>query len=947
MSQLTQRMCYSIFILFFTLCTYSQTSVVIEKASFGDKGKTNRRDSVKIIPVLSGIRTPENIVQAVSYVNNDQLSTSSSSQIIGRLAGRMPGLNVSFSNGSIGFDNAGLGFKIRGITGDGNNTNGATILIDGVERSYTSIDPEQIESITVLKDALSTVLLGQRSSNGIIVITTKKGMIGAPRFSFTAQGGFKQATALPDVLPAWQFAVLKNEASLNAGNDLIYTESQIEAYRSGSDPYNYSNIDWYDQLLNKNASTQGYNFNVQGGGKGFNYFVDLDFLRENGMFKTRSENQFNTNEQLNRFIIRTNVGADVTPTTHLQVNLFGRSMRYNEPGGGTTTVLSNLLNTANNAYPMLNPDGSLGGNELYQKNLWGLLNYSGHKFTDVRDIAADVTLTQKLDILLDGLYIRALGSYNNTTNYITSRPMEFAVYQYTAFDNSYYKWGKDSNQTTEGKASNRFRTTYFKGELGYQHTFGKHHVSGLFLADRLEFLKFQDLQLPMSQMTFALNANYNYDNRYLIEMAGSRSSNNWYAPGKRWGNYWAVGASWNVHNEKFMEYLNFISMLKPRVSYGLTGKSNPSYAGYIQTYTLENDNRSDWYPFYGETGKGTFENGLSNTLLVPEKAKKLNVGLDLGFFNNRLTVSADYYYNRYFDLKMTPTYTSALLGVDSPAINGKKVNYFGAELIASWHDRIGDFNYYITGNFNLTQSEVAYTQDLYSDYEWQLETGKPVSARRGYIADGLFRSQKEIDDCKAVLATVPKSELRPGDIRYKDLNSDGVIDDSDLAVLGNQKPQGYWGVNFGFSYKGFDCNVLFQGTINRQSYMSGDFMYGFGNNGNNNVYAYHLNRFTEATAQSATQPRLWLGTNTNNTQTSTFWLRNSDFTRLKNVEIGYTLPAKWTRKVLLPTVRLFANSDNLLTFSEIFDVRKDIDPESWGSSYPIMRSFSFGVNVKF
>lgn len=907
----------------------------------------DKKTKLTEIPVLSGTRTSENMVQAVSSVNGNSLLSSSGSQIIGRLAGRLAGLNVSFNSGAIGFDNTGLGFNIRGITGDGNNTNKVTVLIDGVERSYTSIDPDQIESITILKDALSTILMGQRSSNGVISIITKKGKAGAPRFSFKTYGGFKNPTALPDVLPAWQYAILKNEASLNSGGNRIFSDAQIEAYRNGENPYDYPNVDWYDELLRGYGTNQGANFNVQGGGKGFNYFVDLDYLREDGMFNTVSNSNFSTNEQLNRFIIRTNVGADVTPTTHLQVNLFGRSMRYNEPSGGTSQILTGLLNTANNAYPMLNPDGSLAGNELYQDNLWGLLNYRGHRFTDVKDLAADIALTQKLDFLTNGLYLRAMGSYNNSTNYVTTRAMGFAVYQYYTALDSYYKWGKDTNQTSEGKASSRFRTTYFKGELGYDHSFGKHNVSGLFMVDRIEYLKFQDVQLPMQQLTYALSANYNYDNRYLLEVAGSRSRNNWFAPDKRWGNYGAIGLSWNIHNEKFMEGLDFISMLKPRATYGITGKSNPTYAGYIQTYTLENDNRGDWYPFYGETGKGTFQNDLMSASLVPEKAKKLNIGLDFGFFDNRLTISGDYYYNRYSDLKMTPVYTSSLLGTKSPEINAKKVDYWGGELVVAWQDHIKNFNYYITGNLNFTQSEVAYTQELYSDYEWQLETGKSVSSYRGYVADGLFRSQQEIDDCTAVLSNVPKSELRPGDIRYKDLNGDNVIDVNDQTLLGNNKAKGYWGLAMGFNYKNIDFSALFQGTINRESYMSGNFMYGFANNGNYNVYAYHLNRFTEATANTATQPRLWLGTNTNNTQTSTFWLKNSDFTRLKNIEIGYTLPSSWTRKIHLPTIRLFANGENLLTFSEIFDVRKDIDPESWGSSYPMMRSFTFGFELKF
>ncbi|WP_343020718.1 SusC/RagA family TonB-linked outer membrane protein [Bacteroides xylanisolvens] len=1015
MSQLTKRMCYSILLLFIAICTYSQPSSIIEGVVADNNGKPLTGVLVKLkgstlsattdlsghfsilgengaklefshpdfyymevtyksqkkfivqmsermlqhssITTLTGEQSAENMVQAVGHIGNNQLSTSPSSQLMGRLAGRIAGLNVSFSSGAIsGFDNSGLSVGVRG-------SRATTVLIDGVDRTYTSIDPEQIESITVMKDALSTIMMGHRSSNGVIAITTKKGDMGAPRFSFTAERGFKQANALPDVLPAWQYATLKNEAALNDGNKAIYTADEIAAYKNHSNPYLYPDVDWYDELLNKNASTQRYNFNVQGNGKGFRYFVDLDFMREEGLFKTRSENNFNTNEQMNRFIIRTNVGADITPTTHLQVNLFGRSMRYNEPsegkaagstgtGKGTNGIFTDLLNTPANAYPMLNADGSLGGNKNYGEstNLWGRSTYLGHQFTDVRDITIDVVATQKLDFLLKDLYLRVQGSYNNSTNYLTARPIDkFPVYEYTPNASTlYYKWGDDSGeQTSNGNAISRFRTTYFKGEIGYDHTFGKkHHVTGLFMADHLAYLKFQDKQLPMQYLTLGLRGSYCYDNRYMIEVAGSRGQNSWFAPDERWANYWAAGASWNIHNEAFMEGLSFMSMLKPRITYGLTGQANPTYYGYLQTYTLTNDNRNDWYYFYGETGKGTFENNLASPNLRSEKAKKLNIGLDLGFFNDRLTISGDYFYNKFYDLKATPNFTSVLLGASYSQINYQKIDYFGGELTATWQDHIRNFNYFVSGNFSLSKNKTVYTQEVAKDYPWQIGTGKASNIRYGYVADGLFRSQEEIDACTAVLPSAPKSVLRPGDIRYKDLNNDGVINQDDWGVIGTNKPQGGWGMTIGFSYKGLDFSALLQGTINREVYMNGDFMNGFGNGGKNNAYAYNLNRFTEATAQTATQPRLWLGSNTNNTQVSTFWLKNADFTRLKNIEIGYTLPTKWTRKIYLPSVRIYANGDNLLTFSEIFDVRKDIDPEAWGATYPIMRSFNFGISIK-
>lgn len=896
------------------------------------------------IPVLGGEISRDEMVQSVGYVSNGQLSTYHGSQTLEALAGRMAGLRVTFNDGSIsGLDNSGISFNLRG-------SRSQTILIDGVERGYTNIDPEQIESVTVLKDALSTVLFGNRSSDGIISINTKKGQKGAPRFSFTAERGFRKANALPDVLPAWQYATLYNEAVLNENPNArpAFTDEQIAAYKNQSNPYGLPDVKWYDQVLEKTAPTQRYNFNVSGSGRGFTYFADFDYMCQEGFFKTRSENNFNTNEELNRFIIRSNVGADITKTTHMQVNLFGRSLRYNEPNAGTSNIFSTLFNTPQNAYPVYNPNGSLGTSTLYgaNANLWGKATYGGHKFTDVRDLAVDVLVDQKLDFLLNGLYLKVQGSYNNSTNYLTTRGMDFESYLYDPDNDSYRIYGQNSNQSTKGEAKDRYRVTYLKGEIGYDKNMGKHHIAAMLFADEQNTFTYSAKELPAIFRNYGGRLNYSYDNRILAEVAAVRSGHNWYAPAERWNNYWALGLSWNLHKEKFMKSLPWVSQLKPRISYGHTGLANPSYFGYIQTYTLENDNRFDWYKFNWVLCKGTFENNLVNQDLHPEQADKLNIGLDVGLWNDRLTVTGEYFFNRFYDLNKAPNYTTNILGAKYPNMNYQKFNYLGGEVSATWKDNVHNFNYYISANLSYVQSEVINIQELSRDHEWQIGTGRPVGIRYGYVADGLFRSQQEIDDCKAVLKEAPKSALRPGDIRYKDLNDDGVIDQHDWGVIGTDKPQGYYGINLGFNYRGIDFSALFQGTLNREVYMNGDYMNGFGSGGKNNAYAYNLGRFTEATAATATQPRLWIGSNTNNQLTSTFWLKNGDYLRLKNIELGYTLPTQWTRKIYLPSVRFFVSATNLLTFSELYDVREDLDPEAWGGTYPITKSVTFGVSVK-
>ncbi|MVT08792.1 SusC/RagA family TonB-linked outer membrane protein [Chitinophaga tropicalis] len=909
-------------------------------------------NSERVVEVLHGAQREEQVIQSIGRVKNSQLMTTPAAQLLQALPGRIAGLQVTFSNGMPGLDGAGAGFNIRGSTAQ-------TVLIDGVERGYTSIDPDQIESITVLKDALSTVMFGQRSSNGIIAITTRKGDIGSPRISVTANAGISTPTALPKPLQAWQYATLFNEARQNdaaPGTTVtpLYSAEAIEAYKTGTNPYTYPNVDWYKTVLRKNSSFNRYNVNMQGSGRGFRYFVDVDYLKEGGLLKTADTNVYNTNVQLDRFIVRSNVGVDVTKTTLMQLNLFGRMQRINQPGGGTSAIFSALANTPANAYPVLNPDGSLGGTSQYGQNvsIYGQAVYRGYQYQDGRDMAVDLQLKQLLDFVVPGLYVRVQGSYNNSSTYTTARAKDFAVFQYDPGLHSYTQYGKFSEQSTSGTPNDRYRVTYLEAAAGYERVIGKHQAGILVLADQQSNLVYNTGNLPQNYTDFAARFTYNWDNRYLLEAAGSHAGFNYFAPPERWSDFWAMGLAWNAHNEKLIQALGWISRLKLRGSYGLTGFAKSGYYTYIQTYWTPNTNinNNDAY-YFGQGGgivRSTGENGLANPDLGPEKAYKLNLALDLGLFNSRLLFTGEYFRNRFFDLVGVPGRTSALLGTAFPVRNLQRFNYWGTDLSLTWQDHVKNFNYFFSGNFSLVQSKVIFNDEVPRPYDYQMGTGKQVGLQYGYIATGLFQNYEEINDPNtAVLASTPRSSLRPGDIRYLDRNGDGVIDNDDNGAIGNGKPVIYFGATAGFSYKGFDLSLLVQGSVNRVSYLGSDFFYGFANNGLNNAYKYNMDRWTPETASAATQPRLWIGSNVNNQQTSTFWIRSSDFIRLKSAEIGYSFPPVITRKIGFPSIRFFANGLNLLTWSELFRIRDDVDPEAWGGAYPIMRVVNFGVNAKF
>jgi TonB-linked SusC/RagA family outer membrane protein len=916
----------------------SQDSVTVNYKLIPDKA-----------PVLFGDQQKSRLLQSVATIYTPQLTTTPGALFLQAVPGRLAGLNVNFTNGGPGLDGNGVNYNIRGARAQ-------IILIDGVERGYSSLDPEQIESISVLKDALSTVMFGQRSSYGVISIRTKKGDLGRPRMSFTVQSGFEKPSALPKILSAWQYATLYNEARQNdAGLTPVtpyYSQATIDAYKNQTDPVAYPDVNWYNQVLKKQTPITRYNFNVQGSGKGFRYFVDVDKLTEQGLLKINDANSYNTNSQLDRYGLRSNVGVDVTKSTFVQLNLFGRFQRYNQPGGGISGILTSLLNTPQNAYPVNNPNGTYGGTSSYGQNvnIYGQAVSRGYQFQDVKDIAVDLDVTQKLDVLTRGLYLKARGSNNNTTYYNTVRSKDFEVYQYIG--GNYTKYGTTSEQTSTGTANERYRVTYFEGSIGYDRTFGKHAITALALANQQSRLLFSSTNLPENYTAYAGKVNYSFNDKYIVEGAVSRAGYNWLTPSQRWGTYWAAGLGWNIHNEKFIrDNLRILSTFKVRGNYGTTGQVNAGYYSYIQSYftnALANNNAAYWYGPGSSLERPSGENAIANPRLEPEKAKKFDIGLDIGLWNNKLSITADYFKNKYYDLVATPVFTTVIFGATYPLQNYQKFNYWGTDISATWQDKIKNLSYFITTNFSLVQSKVVYNAELPKQYEYQVGTGKPVGIQYGYIATGLFQSYSEINDpATAVLAAAPKSSLRPGDIRYLDRNSDGKIDVNDQGPIANGKPVIYFGTSLGFSIKGFDFSALIQGTANRQSYISGDFMNGFGNSGNYTAYEYNLGRFTDATAATATQPRVWLGGNTNNTQTSSFWLKDNDFIRLKNLEIGYTVPEKLTKRIRIPVIRVFANGLNLLTHAEIYKTRKDMDPEAWGSAYPIMKVFNFGINIKF
>lgn len=881
----------------------------------------------------------ERLLQATATVYTPQLITTPAPSFLQALPGRLSGLYTRQRSGFQDTDNPTgiIDFKIRGQI--------PIILVDGVPRDFASIDPESIEAITILKDAPATVMYGQRSSKNIILVTTKRPTTQPFQMSVTAQRGIQDFLTRSKPLSAADYAILYNEARNNDGQLPVYSASDILAYQNGSDPLFHPDNDYKKYFLNKNAALDRYNVNIQSGNQIAAFYVALDYQREGGFFNTADINSYNTNTGTDRYIVRSNVKVQLNKSLNVGLNIFGRIQNANQPGATTTNVFNAITFTPANAYSIFNPDGSLGGNDNFSNNIYGMLNHSGYYKSTLRDLSSDIEITQKLDAWLKGLWIKGNLSYNNTVDQTVNRSKNFATYRLSIASGApvYTQIGTNTNQPNTLSVDTRRTYTYSKLSMGYDKTNGRNAWNALLLADHQATTI--NLQLPATYTNIAANLAYSFDKKYFAEASVSYGGHNRYKPGKRFGLFYAGALGWDLSKEAFLSDAEWITQLKPRISYGLTGNANVGYYVYDQYYNYWGSTAAYYFGATPALARGFSELTLANPNATWEKAHKLNVGLDAIFFKNKLQLTTEYFNDTYFDLMQIRGNSISLLGQSYPQENIGKNRYSGFENSITWNSGNENAGYFITGNISILKSKVLFIDEVLRPYDYLKRTGLPVGQPFGYIAEGFYQSQEEIDNGPIVDGYLPK----PGDIKYKDLNNDGYIDQFDETAIGTKKPLLYYGATAGFNYKGFNLSISIQGMANNEIVVSNSYNsttssleYEFQGGTTGQLFEHHLGRWTPANATSATYPRLTLGGNPNNHRASTFWVRKMDYLRIHNVDIGYVLPARLTQKLKLDAVRIFVNGFNLYSF----DSQNYLDPESYNSIFPLRRTYNFGINIK-
>ena len=879
--------------------------------------------------VLYGEQTRDRLVQSIGYLDGKRLESSPVTSLSNAFAGHLSGLYTNQSNGAPRYGVTSLSLRGRS----------PLIVIDGVPRynevySELSLNPEQIESITLLKDGLSTVMLGNRSMDGVLMITTRnKSVSSGSTVSFTAQGGIQEAIGMRKGLSSFDYASLYNEARANSGLSPAFSQTQLDAYRNGTDPFLYPNVDWQKTVLRDNAPQMRYTLNAGGNYTNVRYFLSLDYQNQSGLFREDDANSYGTNVDYSRYIFRSNIELNIDKNLTANLNLVGNIQDFIQPGSGYGNIFALLQATPSNATAVTNFRGTFGGTREYPNSPYAEAVGTGYIKNNLQAAAVNVGLTQKLGNLIEGSWVKALLSYSPSYEQRINRSKNYNAYNYpvTGDTNNVLRVSTISEQPNSTTVQGRFQQTYLELSTGLDRSWKNNDFSAIVLASYDNSQSNNTLNEIYQGISTRLS--YSFDKRFNIEAAGAYSANNRFAPGNQADFYPGAGASWNLHNESFMQGNKFLNELKLRASYAKVGNADPGYYLWRQTYA------SGSAYIFGTAATGTSsiaQGALANPNRVVEKAKKFNLGLDLAFSKQRGWINVDYFNSSQYDMLQTRGSSSVILGSAYPLENIGKSRYSGVEINSGWSATAGKLRYSISGNISSVSSRVLFNDEPTQQFAYMARTGNPVNQIRGYVADGFFNPGN---------LTSPRLEgFTPteGDVRYKDLNGDGIINVMDQTVIGNDKPLLYFGANLGLQIAGFDMNVLFQGVENRDILTIGNYQFPFNLNGQGQAFSYNLNRYTPATASTATLPRVTIQNEVNNYLTSSLYVQDASYIRLKNLEVGYTVNPKILPSSVIRGLRLFVNGQNLATFSKY----KDADPENYMGLYPLQRVINGGLSIK-
>ncbi len=960
-----------------------------------------------VVVIGYGTQTKATITGSLAIVDTKELIKAPVASITNVLAGSVPGISTVQTTGQPGADAAQLYIRGAGSLTDENSA--PLILVDGVERDFSQIDPNEIENFSVLKDAASTAVFGVRGANGVILITTKRGQEGKPSISFSSTTGIQQPLSFVQQVGSYEYATFWNQKmendgySMEANPKLFFAPEAIDAYRTGSDPILYPNTNWGEEMFSKAFLQTKNNINISGGGKNIRYFVSLGYLFQNGLLKQNKTLDYNNNHSYNRYNYRANLDFDLTKTTTFKIGVGGNVGKQRAPrfGGLGAGEQHQWVYAYIWAVPMAGPGFVDGKRTKVSTDMLpsGVGNQDGYdafygtgydeKHTTTLNI--DVELNQRLDFITDGLSLNIKGAYDNYFTYTKIRPiwtgLEYQkVYAKSYFDNpdltisdaGYDRtpvyvpdtpihsanMGPYEQPMGYGEQSyGRDRNWYLEAKLHWSRSFGKtgaHKVSAMALYNMSRDYYTSAgggtySYIPRSYIGYVGRATYSYKDKYLVDASLGYNGSENFAPGKtRYGLFPSASIGWVMSKENFMQRQNVISHLKFRASIGKVGNDKtssrflymPSSWSANGSYSFGNENPNSLQS-YGHSTPG-------NSSVTWETAVKQNYGIDINFFQDRLTATFDYFTEHRTGILLNRNTIPGIIATSLPQLNIGIIDNAGYEVSLGWNDTTtGGFNYFINSNLSFARNKIVYMDEVLSQYPWQNQTGGSTGLSTGvYEFVRIYQESDFIinDEGKKVLnpeLPQPNVTVYPGDAMYADLSEDGVVDSRDKKVAGYPtRPEYVLGINGGVSYKGFNLSMQWSGAANVSRMLGIEYRIPFTNAGGRGLLSYFHEDCWSPTNTDGTLPRAAEASEGWNSEASTLWLRDASYLRLKTLTLGYTFNSPRLKKAGISSLAISLSGYNLLTFTKL----KLMDPESMANNfgaYPLVKVYTLGLNINF
>ena len=911
----------------------------------------------EVVVVGYGTQKKANLSGSVSSVDSEQLQNRPIQNVSSGLQGLMPGVTITGTNGAPGMDSGNI--RVRG-TGTLNSAS-PYILIDGVEsEAMGDLDPNDIASISVLKDAASAAIYGSKAANGVILITTKRGSTGKPKISYSGYISFQNTTETIDRLSSYEYASMYNDALKSEDKAPRFTPDEIQKFKDGTDP-NYPNTDWYD-LAYKTGIQHRHNINISGGNEHAKYMGSLGYLNQTGVLPNAGREQFNA---------RTNLDMKITKRLSAKINLAYIKNKYDDASsayyGGSSDQIIRQLNLISPWIVNRYEDGTYGtisdGNPIAWLDSGMKVTRDNYNFTGLASL--DYKIFDELTLTLTGSYVNDLQNYKYFQPFIQYNPNKAS--DPSSLDERYYRWDR----------------TNYDVLLNYDKTFGKHNLKGLagwhtekynykymkayrknFPNDNLTDMNAGDAATQtnegysreLAMISWFARVNYDFAGKYLLEANIRADASSRFAKGNRWGYFPSFSGAWRISEENFMKGAqNWLSNLKIRGSWGMLGNqdalnsADASGAFYpaINTYEI-----GATYPFGGALNSGYYQGSFRLNTITWEKAKTWGVGIEFGLLNNKVTGSIDYYNRKTEGIMMDVAVPNEFALSPYKDNVGEMVNR-GVELNISYNDKWGDWSFGAAANFAYNHNEITDlggVDYLETGYSQRNAVGFAMNSYYLYQADGFFNSQEEADAFTAKYGNpFGGGDFKAGDIRYVDTDGNGTLNGKDRVMANSSDPVYTFGLNLNAGWKGFDLSLMFNGAAKVSRLFDAHEVYGAFSGDAGHPASIWKDAWTE-TNHDASMPRIFTDTNSPSSSrnaVSTFWLQNTNYLRLKNLQLGYTLPKSLLANWGIDNVRFYYSVENLFT---IDNMKINIDPEATSqrlSSYPLLRTHAFGVNITF